>query len=137
MDSQFALFSTHFPIRILVVLMTLGLTFDRSSAQLQFSNFIVGKNTIMHIEPDGTTSLKPYDAIHGDDYHYSFFQLLSDNSGNPIAKTGIKYYRYENGLSTGGSEVCTLNYLNNTLIHQNHKSSHYYCNFLAHLNIYI
>ncbi len=106
-------------IRFSVVLLAVCFFTVSASAQLEFSNFIVGKNTIMHIEPDGTANLVTNNGISGDDYHYSFFQLLSDNSGNPIAKTGIKNYKYENGLSTEGSEVCTLNYLNNEPIFEN------------------
>lgn len=35
-----------------------------SFAQLEFSNWVVGENTILHINLDGTTSLETYDNIY-------------------------------------------------------------------------
>ena len=119
MDTLFALFSTRSLIKLIVVPMMLCLTTGITSAQLEFSNWIVGDNTIMHIEQDGSTSLKTYNGIKGDGYYYTFYHLLSDNNGTPFVKFGRKYYRNENGQSIGGSGVCSLNYLNGDSISEN------------------
>ncbi len=118
MDTLFALFSTRSLIKLIVVPIMLCLTINIASAQLEFSNFIVGKNTIMHIELDGTTSLVTHNGITGDGYHYIFHSLLSDNNGNPLVKLGRKYYRDKNGTAASNG-VCSLNYFNEDSISEN------------------
>lgn len=105
-------------IRFSVVLLAVCFFTVSASAQLEFSNFIVGKNTIMHLEPDGATNLKTNDGISGDGYHYVFYQLLSDNKGEPIVKMGNKYYRDKNGIAASDG-VCSINYLDGDSISEN------------------
>ena len=104
--------------KLLVVSVLLSLCATSVSAQLEFSNWIVSKNTIMHIEPDGNTSLFTHNGICGDDYNYMFYHLLSDYNGNPIVKTGRKYYREKNGIAAS-DPVCTLNDLEGDSIYEN------------------
>lgn len=93
--------------------MVLCLISELSSAQLEFSNWIVGNNTILHINPDGTTNLFNHNGIIGDKYYYTFYSLLSDNNGNPIVKNGGKIWRHENGVVIGSNVgVCALHHIN-------------------------
>ena len=61
-----------------------------SSAQLEFSNWIVGANTILHINTDGTAELKTYNGIAN-----NAWELLSTRDGNPIIKIGYKTGKYD------------------------------------------
>ena len=109
------LFSTRLLIKIIVVPI-LCLTSGIVSAQLEFSNWIIGKNTIMHLEPDGTTSLVNQNGIIGDKYFHTFNSLLSDNNGNPIVKIGERIWRYENGVVIGTKtiSISSANFVHNT-----------------------
>ncbi|MBP5502210.1 MAG: PKD domain-containing protein [Bacteroidales bacterium] len=107
--------------KIIIVWVLVGCLSISASAQLEFSNWIVGKNTILHIEPDGSTRLVTHDGINGDNYYYIFFHLLSDKNGTPIVKSGRKYLRYSNGLEMNGSEVNTINYVNNEPVYENDR----------------
>ena len=60
-----------------------------SYAQLQFSKWIVGENTIMNINPNGETNLETNNGIYGNTNQY-FTQILSDKDGNPFVKIGQK-----------------------------------------------
>ncbi len=117
----YALYSTRSIIKLTVVSMLLCICASTASAQLEFSNWIVSENTILHINPDGTTNLITQNGIRGDHYFYTFNKLLSDNNGTPIVKLGQKYYRYSNGLGMNGSNVGTINYVNNEPIYENDR----------------
>lgn len=119
MAMLYDLFSTRLLIKIIVVPI-LCLTSGIVSAQLEFSNWIIGKNTIMHLEPDGTTSLVNQNGIIGDKYFHTFNSLLSDNNGNPIVKIGERIWRYENGVVIGSIDgVCALHHINGEPIFEN------------------
>ena len=72
MDMQYVLFSIRSTTKLLVVSVFVCLFAYTASAQLEFSNWIVGKNTIMHIEQDGTTSLVTHNGITGDNYNHRY-----------------------------------------------------------------
>ncbi len=89
------------------VLLMLCLFTNESKAQLEFSNWIIGKNTILHIDSDGKTQLinQPnigYIDMFDNDNKNSF--ILSDNNGVPKITIGHKVYKYDKGLaiSSGG-----------------------------------
>jgi len=83
-----------------------------SFAQLEFSNWVVGENTILHINLDGTTSLETYDNIYGV-YNKTYFdQILSDNNGNPFIKLG--YTKKYNDFSYYMIYKFAMNYINGT-----------------------
>ncbi|MBQ3618622.1 MAG: PKD domain-containing protein [Bacteroidales bacterium] len=99
-------------IRFSVVLLAVCFFTVSASAQLEFSNWIVGVNTVMHIEPDGKTHLFTHNGIGGDKYHYHFRQLLSKKDGTLNIKIGTKFYRYDNGILISDGDVCSINYIN-------------------------
>lgn len=70
--------------KMLAVLLMLCLAANVSTAQLKFSNWVVGKNLVLHIEPDGRTSIIETNNIADGDY-----LLLSDNDGKVIMKVGF------------------------------------------------
>lgn len=70
--------------KMLAVLSVLCLAANVSTAQLEFSNWIVGKNSVLHIEPDGRASIVQADNIADDDY-----LLLSDHDGKVIITVGF------------------------------------------------
>ncbi|MBQ1883621.1 MAG: hypothetical protein II165_01260, partial [Bacteroidales bacterium] len=59
---------------MLAVLSVLCLAAKVSTAQLEFSNWVVGKNSVLHIEPDGRASIIKTESLADDDY-----ALLSDS----------------------------------------------------------
>ena len=70
--------------KIFAVLLILCLAAKISTAQLEFSNWIVGKNSVLHIEPDGRASIVETENIADDDY-----LLLSDHDGKVIITVGF------------------------------------------------
>ena len=90
-----AMYSTHL-CKFFAVLLILCLAAKVSTAQLEFSNWIVGKNSVLHIEPDGSTSIVEVDNLASDDKY-----LLSDNDGNIITKIGFYPLHFDdcNGMT--------------------------------------
>ena len=119
MDMQYVLFSIRSTTKPLVVSVFVCLFAYTASAQLEFSNFIVGKNTIMHIELDGTTSLVTHNGITGDNYNHRYVHLLSSKDGIPKVKIGNKTWRHENGGVIGFGGVCELSHINDEPIFVN------------------
>ncbi len=111
--------SMKFTFVVLMLCLSTGI----ASAQLEFSNwFVENNNTILHIEPDGTTSIRINNDIFSND-DYSLCHILSDKDGVPVAKIGIKKYKYDNGVEY--SSAFTINYIDGTPIFTNEKGHIY------------
>jgi len=82
-----------------------------SYAQLQFSKWIVGENTIMNINPNGETNLETYNGIYGNTNQY-FTQILSDKDGNPFVKIGHKKKALNEYNYDFGSCYMSMTYIN-------------------------
>ena len=85
---QSAMYLTR-SFKIFAVLSILCLAAKISTAQLEFSNWIVGKNSVLHIEPDGRASIVETEIFENDCY-----ALLSDNEGNVVTKIAINPLRF-------------------------------------------
>ena len=105
--------------KIIIVWVLVGCLSISASAQLEFSNWIVGKNTILHIEPDGSTSLVMHNGIRGDVFNYENYHLISDKDGTPTITLGDKKWRDEDGKIIGNEGVNTINYINGEPIYEN------------------
>ncbi len=115
----YALYSTRSIIKQLVVSILLCINVSSASAQLEFSNWIVGNNTILHINPDGTTNLVNHNGIIGDGYTYKNYHLLSNKDGEPIISIGGKIWRYDNGTPIGSiATVDAIRYINKDPLHE-------------------
>ncbi len=92
---QSAMYLTR-SFKIFAVLSILCLAANVSTAQLEFSNWIVGKYSVLHIEPDGSTSIVDVDYLAEDDKF-----LLSDTDGNAIIKVGFYPLHFDdcNGMT--------------------------------------
>jgi len=88
MVTLFAMYSTHL-CKFFAVLLMLCLAAKISTAQLEFSNWVVGKNSVLHIEPDGRASIIKTESLVDDDY-----ALLSDSKGNVVTKIALNPVRF-------------------------------------------
>lgn len=80
-------------------------------AQLQFSNWIVDENTIMHINPNGETNLETNNGLYGNTNQY-FTQILSDKNGKPFVKIGHKKKELNEYNYDLGNYYMSMTYIN-------------------------
>ncbi len=94
MECQFVSYLNQLLSKILAALLVLCFAARVSMAQLEFSNWIVGKHTILHIEPDGSSRL-----VDDDKFAVSNNFLISNNNGEVVVSVRFRpmSFVYSNG----------------------------------------
>ena len=128
MDIQFVLSLNRLLNKFSVVLLMLCLFTNESKAQLEFSNWIIGKNTILHIDFDGKTQLINQSNIGyvnklDNDNKNNF--ILSDNNGVPKITIGQKVYKYDNGLPISPGGVWKFDVFNSETVYEDEPGMYY------------
>ncbi|MBQ3690561.1 MAG: hypothetical protein II937_11970 [Bacteroidales bacterium] len=97
-------------IKFMSIVLMLCLNSGIAFAQLEFSNWIGGENTIIHINMDGTTELKTYNGIASNDTHNDLNeQLISTKEGKPILKISNKNAKFDGHGMNNIVSITSLN----------------------------